>query len=97
MRNIMIYRIAMWANAGLLVSVGWGLYFASTNKALPIEPIVYILASVTQPTAAVALHLKLVDQFSLTWIVVVNAATYALLGLVVETLRRHYRSLHILN
>ena len=97
MRKMMISRIAMWASAGLLVSVGWGLYFASTNKALPIEPIVYILASLTQPTAAVALYLKLVHQLGLTWVVVVNAATYALLGLAVETIRRHYRSLHISN
>ena len=97
MRNIMISRIAMWASAGLLVSVGWGLYFASTNKALPIEPIVYILASLTQPTAAVALYLRPALQLGLTWVVVVNAATYALLGLIVETIRRHYRSLHISN
>jgi hypothetical protein len=97
MRNTMISRIAMWASVGLLVSVGWGLYFASTNKALPIEPIVYILAAVTQPTAAVALYLRLVHQLGLTWVVGANAATYALLGLVVETIRRHYRSLHIPN
>ena len=93
----MISRIAMWAGAGLLVSAGWGLYFASTNKALPIEPLVYILASLTQPTAAVALYLKPVHQLGLIWAVIVNAATYALLGLVVETIRRHYRSLHISN
>jgi hypothetical protein len=95
MRNIMISRIALWATTGLLVSVGWGLYFASTNKALPIEPIVYILASLTQPTAAVALYLRLVHQLGLTWVVAVNATTYALLGFVVETIRRPCGSLHI--
>ena len=89
----MISRIAVWASAGLFVSVGWSLYFASTNKALPIEPIVYILARLTQPTAAVALYLKPARQLGLTWVVVANAATFALIGLVVETIRRHYRSL----
>jgi hypothetical protein len=97
MRKLMIPRIAMWASAGFLVSFGWGLYFASTNKALPIEPIPYILASLTQPAAAVALYFRPALQLGLTWVVVVNAATYALLGLVVETIRRHYRSLHISN
>ena len=84
----------MWASAGLLVSVGWGLYFTNANKALPIEPIVYAFAAVTQPIAAVALYLKLAHQLGLTWVVAVNAATYALIGSVVETIR-HYDSQHI--
>ena len=92
MRNTAIFRIAIWASAGLFVSLGWGLYFASANKHLPIEPIVYALALLTQPTAAVALHLKLIHQLRLTWVVVINAATYGLLGLIVETVRQHYRT-----
>jgi hypothetical protein len=94
MRNAMISRIAIWASVGLLVSIGWALYFASTNKALPIEPIAYVLASVTQPIAAAALYLKLVHQFGLIWVIAVNAATYALLGLIVETVGQHHLSLH---
>jgi len=92
MRNTAVFRVAMWASAGFFVSIGWGLYFASAAKSLPIEPIAYALASLTQPTAAVALHLKLIHQLRLAWVVAVNAATYALLGLIVETVRQHYRT-----
>ena len=94
MRNGMIFRIALWASTGFLVSAGWGLYFASANKANPIEAIVYALFRLTQPVAAIT-----VSYFDfprgLTWIVVENAATYALLGLIVETIRQRYRRIQI--
>jgi hypothetical protein len=94
MRKDAIFRIAMWATAGFMVSAGTGLYFASADKAKPIEPIVYAFFRLTQPVAAIT-----VSYFDfprgLTWIVVENAATYALLGLIVETIRRHYRPLQI--
>ena len=83
----MKYRIARWASAGFLVAAGWGLYFASADKANPIEPIVYILARLTQPVVAVT-----VSYFNfplgLRWALVANAATYALVGLIVETPRK---------
>ena len=85
----------MWASVGLLVSVGWGIYFASLNKALPIGPIVYTLAASTQPSAAVALHFELIRSVGLTWVAVANAATYALFGLIAETIGQHYGSLRI--
>ena len=85
MRNGVIFRIALWASAGFLVSAGWGLYFASANKANPVEPIVYALFRLTQPVAAVT-----VSYFDfprgLTWIVVENAATYALVSLAAQML-----------
>jgi len=88
----MKYRIAMWASAGYLVSGGWGLYFASANKADPIGPIVYTLVRLTQPLVAVT-----VSQFDfplgLRWTMVANAATYALVGLIVEMIRQHRRLL----
>ena len=91
MRNGWIFRIALWTSAGFLVSAGWGLYIASANKANPIEPIVYAFLRLTQPVAAVT-----VSYFDfprgLTWIVVENAATYALVGLVLERIRRRYRA-----
>ena len=92
MRNALVFRIAMWSSAGFLISAGWGLYFASTSKSLPIEPIAYALASLTQPTAAAALQLKLIHQLGLAWVVASNAVTYALLGLMVEKIRQHYRT-----
>jgi hypothetical protein len=92
-RNVLV-RIAVWASAGLLASLGWGLYFAKANKDIPIEATVYALAKLTQPIAAAVLYIKPNLPLSLTWVAVANAATYALLGLIVETIRQHYRPIH---
>ena len=94
MRNILI-RTAIWTSAGFLVSLGWGFYFAFTNKGIPIGPAVHALARLTQPTAAVILYLHPASALGLTWVAVANAVTYALLGLVVETIRPHFWSLHL--
>ena len=96
MKSVLI-RIATWTSAGFLVSFGWGFYFATTNKGIPIGPIVHTLARLTQPTAAVVLYLNPASPLGLTWVAVTNAATYALLGLIVETVRRHHRSFHLSN
>ena len=96
MKNAAI-RIGMWAIAGFLVSVGWGLYFASVNRNIPIEPTAYILAKLTQPTAAFIGYLNPAAPLGLNWLVAANAATYALLGLILETIRQRYRLLHISN
>ncbi|HET8547078.1 MAG TPA: hypothetical protein VFL57_03700 [Bryobacteraceae bacterium] len=98
MRNVVTFRIAIWASTGFVVSAAWALYFASTNKALPTEPLVYALASVTQPLAAAILYLKPVHKLTFAWIAVANAATYAVLGFIVEKAREHHRrSLQISN
>ena len=88
-----LIRIATWTSAGFLVSFGWGFYFATSNKGIPIGPIVDALARLTQPTAAVVLYLNPASPLGLTWV----AVTYALLGSMVETVRRHHRSLHLSN
>lgn len=92
-----VIRIAMCASVGILVSVGWGFYFANTNKNIPIEPAVYTLARLTQPIAAIALYLNRTSPLGLRWVVLANAATYALLGSIMEAIRQRYRSLHISN
>ena len=97
MRHALILRLAMWASVGLLVSIGWGAFFASADKSIPIDAIVYALARLTQPATAVRLYLNPASAFGLTWVAVANAGTYTLLGLIVETIRRHYRSPHISN
>lgn len=94
MKSVLI-RISTWMGAGLLVSFGWGFYFATANKGIPIGPIVYALARLTQPITAVVLYLNPASPLGLTWVAVTNAATYALLGLMVETVGRHHRSLHL--
>jgi len=96
MKSVLI-RIAGWTSVGFLVSFGWGLYFATKDKAIPIGPIANALARLTQPTAAVVLYLKPSVPLGLTWVEVTNAATYALLGLMIETVRRHHWSLRLSN
>ena len=95
MRDLLI-RIAVWASAGFSVSLAWGIYFASAAKSIPIEPTVYALAMLTQPAAAILLYLRPNSPLSLTWVIAANAVTYAVLGLLVETIRQH-RRLHISN
>jgi hypothetical protein len=80
-------RIAVWACMGFLAAGLWGLYFANADKGKPIGPLVDTLARLTQPVAAViasCVHLP-VGLHTFLWM---NAATYALVGLLVETVRR---------
>jgi hypothetical protein len=83
----MKYRIAIWAAAGLLVASGWAVYFFVKNKDLPTEPIVSALIRLSCPIAIVGSHYPV----SLYSAVAANVATYALVGLVVETLRRQFK------
>lgn len=81
----MKYRIALWASAGFLVAGFWALFafltFPSTNDRMRD---VWTLASLTCPIAIAGRHYPI----SLYEALVVNAATYALLGLLVEIIRR---------
>lgn len=79
-------RIALWASAGFLVAGGWAIYFASISRDNRIEPIVSRLARVTCPIAVAGSHYPI----SLYWALVANVATYALVGLRVETVRRQF-------
>jgi hypothetical protein len=80
----MKYRIAIWAAAGFLVASGWAVYFLVASKDHPTEPIVSTLLRLTCPVAIIGLHYPV----SLYSTLVANVATYALLGLGVEALRR---------
>ncbi|HWI67074.1 MAG TPA: hypothetical protein VNS88_01615 [Nitrospiraceae bacterium] len=80
----MKHRIAIWAGVGILVAGCWALYFAMASKENPIPPIVNTLARITCPIAIAGAHFPI----SVYWVVAVNAATYALVGLIVETLRQ---------
>ncbi len=83
-RCIVKYRIAIWAAAGFLIAGGWAVYFFLANKDLPIEPLVSTLVRLTCPIAIVGAHYPV----SIYSALLANVATYALVGLVVETLRR---------
>ena len=80
----MKYRIAIWAAVGFLVASGWAVYFFLKNKDLPIEPLVSALLRLTCPVAIVGMHYPVSIYSSLA----ANVATYAVVGLLVETLRR---------
>lgn len=82
----MKYRIAMWSGVGALVAAGWALYFGMRSKDNPIEPLVYILGSLTQPVVFIGSYFHFGMSFYL--VILANAATYALVGLIVETLRQ---------
>ena len=80
----MKYRIAMWASVGFLIAGLWALYaLAATPPALghgdPLLPLVRL----TCPIAILGNSYAI----SLFWALVANAATYALAGLLVESLR----------
>jgi hypothetical protein len=80
----MKYRIAIWAAAGFLVASGWAVYLLVASKDHVMKPIVSIFVRLTCPVAIVGLHYP-VSLFSA---LVANVATYALVGVLVETLRR---------
>jgi hypothetical protein len=80
-------RIAIWAAAGFFVAIGWTAYFVERNKDLPIEPIVSTLIRVSCPIAIVGFH----HSVSLYSALIANVVTYAVVGLAIETLRRHFR------
>jgi hypothetical protein len=82
----MRYRIAGWASAGFLVAGCWAVYFLEAAKDHAREPIVYILVRLTCPIALFSRY-----PLSLYLVLLANAATYALIGLIVETLRRQLR------
>ena len=80
----MKYRIAMWASAGFLAAGGWALFalatFPSTNERMRD---VWTLVCLTCPVAIAGRHYPI----SLYEVLAANAVMYALIGLLVETLR----------
>jgi hypothetical protein len=80
------YRIAVWATAGFLVASAWAIYFLVASKGQLTQPIVSTLIQLTCPIAIVGAHYPV----SLYSTLLANVVTYALIGLVVETLRRQF-------
>jgi hypothetical protein len=83
-------RIAIWPGVGALVVVLWTLYISATSPT-PFG-IVWTLVYLTCPIAF-ARHYALIFYF----VLFMNAATYALVGSIVETMQRHYKSRLISN
>jgi hypothetical protein len=83
-RGRMKFRIAMWASAGVLVAGCWAVYGLvapppAMTSADPVVPLVRL----TCPIALLAVY-----PLRLYWVLFANAATYALLGLILETIRK---------
>lgn len=85
--NGMTRRILFWTIAGCLVAGLWAVYAAAIfPQQLPASPIPWFLINVTCPVAFVSFHFHF--GIKLYSVVLANAATYALVGLTVESLRR---------
>ena len=83
--SAMKYRIAIWAGVGLLVAAGWALYALATKPpALSLSDPLWPLVRLTCPIAILGSSYPI----SLYSALLANAATYALAGLMVETLRQ---------
>jgi hypothetical protein len=81
-------QIAIWGTQGVLVVVGWSLYIYAISPAqLIAQGAVWILARLTCPIALAHRH-----PLSFYFNLIANAATYALVGAIVEIIRRHYKS-----
>jgi hypothetical protein len=87
----MKYRIAMWASAGFLVACCWTLYaLAATPPAMTSADPIVTLVELTCPVVFGSIHFHF--ALGLYWSLLANAATYGVIGLIVESLRRqlHY-------
>jgi hypothetical protein len=80
----MRYRIAIWAIAGLLVAGFWALFAFATFPSIDSVRDAWVLITVTCPVALLGMH----HAVSLYEVLAANATTYALIGLIVEILRR---------
>jgi hypothetical protein len=81
-----LFRVAIWASAGFLITRAWGFYFQIRDRAVPIRPIETVLEWVTLPGAALddGPHGLIRSMYE-------NAIAYALVGLTVEAIRQYYR------
>jgi hypothetical protein len=85
------YRIAMWASAGFLVAGCWNLYVLAIvpTQIISAEPIVWTFVRLTCPVVFAGFYFHFGIYFY--WVLFANAATYALVGLIAETLRLQFR------
>jgi hypothetical protein len=80
-------RVAIWAGAGLVVAGCWALYAAMTAPEA-------FLITLQEPLGKAALYLTCQVAIAgrdfpiqLWWVLLINAATYATIGIIVELFR----------
>jgi hypothetical protein len=86
-------RIAIWAITGLVVVIFWTIYIMATRQH-PMDP-----GSMGRAFICLTCPIALFGHqaLSIYLVLIVNAATYALVGAIVETVRQHYKSARFLN
>jgi hypothetical protein len=90
----MKYRIAVWASAGFLIAGCWALYaFATIPPAMTSADATLLFAEITCPIVFASLHFNF--GLGLYWSLLANAATYGLIGLMIETLRQRLHHANI--
>ena len=78
-------RIALWALAGFIVACGWAAYARATFPApWTSERTLRTIIEITCPPSL----LGQIVPLPYYWAILINAVTYALLGLGIELLRR---------
>ena len=83
----MKYRVAMWAGAGLLVAGFWALYLLMlTGIPMTSDNPIWTLVRITCPIVSAGFYFHF--PIGVYWSLLANAATYALIGLIAETLRQ---------
>jgi hypothetical protein len=81
----MKHRIVMWGSAGFLIACFWAVY---SLMAAPIsaEPLVWTLAQISCPIVFAGNYFH--SGISIYFVFLSNVVTYAVVGLIMETLRR---------
>jgi hypothetical protein len=81
-------RIAIWATLGVLVVIAWRIYISATlSNPLGRGGIGRVLVYLTCPISLGSQHPQ-----GFYFVLMANAATYALAGAVVETMRRYHHT-----
>jgi hypothetical protein len=81
------YRIGMWAGAGLLVAGFWAFYlFAAAPIPMTSAEPMWTVVRITVPVVSASFYFHF--PIGVYWSLLANAATYALIGLIAETLRK---------
>lgn len=80
--------IAIWASVGFFVAGFWALYFFPTAQ-VQAQPMAWTFARLTCPIAFASVYFNF--PIGVYWVLLANAATYALVGLIAETLRRQLK------
>ena len=82
----MKYRLVMWAGARFLVASFWALYFLPAPVPITSAEPMWTLARLTCPVVFASFYFHF--PLGVYWSLLANTATYALVGLIVDTLRQ---------